>query len=115
MRTITFYQDHFTDFYFDQPEKVQRKIDYVLDLIRTVDRVPEKFMKHITNSDGIYEIRVKVGSNIYRIMCFWDDGNLVVLINSFQKKTQKTPKNEIKKAEKLKQQYFEDKGNGKNE
>ena len=115
MRNIIFYEDHFTDFYFKQPEKVQRKIDYVLDLVRNVDRVPEKFLKHLTNTDGIYEIRVSVGNNIYRILCFWDDGDVVVLVNSFQKKTQKTPKGQINKAERLKAEYFAEKKNQENQ
>lgn len=61
------------------------------------------------NTDGIYEIRVEYESNIYRIFCFFDEGNLVVLINSFQKKSQKTPTKEIELAKKLKKQYFIDK------
>ena len=63
-------------------------------------------------TDGLYEIRVKVGSNIYRIFCFFDEGKLIVLINAFQKKDQKTPKSEINKAEKIKKKYFYDKSKG---
>ena len=94
---------------------MQRKIEYVLDLVRNVDRVPEKFLKHLTNTEGIYEIRVAVGNNIYRILCFWDDGDVVVLVNSFQKKTQKTPRAQIEKAERLKARYFAEKKGKKNE
>ncbi len=61
----------------------------------------------MTGTDGIYEIRVEVGSNIYRIFSCFDKGNIVVLFNGFQKKTQKTPKQEIELAEKLKKEYFE--------
>jgi phage-related protein len=75
-----------------------------------VERVPEKYFKHLTGSDGIYEVRVEVGSDIFRVFCFFDKGKLVVLANGFQKKTQKTPKNEIELAEKLKAQYFYEKG-----
>jgi phage-related protein len=114
MRRIIFYKAYFTDFYFRQTDKVQRKIDYVFDLVRTVERVPEKFLKHLTHSDGIYEIRVSQGNNTFRIMCFWDEGELIVLLNSFQKKSQKTPANEIRKAERLKKEYFEAK-NGRKE
>jgi len=71
--------------------------------------VPEKFFKHLEGTEGLFEIRIKVGSDIFRIFCFFDEGNLVILINGFQKKTEKTPKNEIEKAERLKQKYYEDK------
>lgn len=70
--------------------------------------IPDKFFKHLEGTDGLFEIRVKVGSDIYRIFCFFDKGNLVILLNGFQKKTDKTPKNEIIKAEKLKQKYHEE-------
>jgi phage-related protein len=66
-------------------------------------------LDHITGSDGIFEIRIEVGSNIFRIFCCFDKGNLVILFNAFQKKTQKTPKKEIELAEKLKKEYFEQK------
>lgn len=81
-----------------------------MQLIATLDRVPEKYFKHITGSTGIYEIRVEVGSDIYRVFSFFDEGQLVILLNGFQKKTQKTPKNEIELAEKLKKEYFDEKG-----
>jgi len=71
--------------------------------------VPEKFFKHLAGTDGLYEIRVKVGSSIFRIFCFFDKGKLVILLNGFQKKKQKTPKNEIVKAERLKKEYYESK------
>ena len=71
--------------------------------------VPEKFYKHLEGTEGLFEIRIKVGRDIFRIFCFFDEGNLVILINGFQKKTDKTPKNEIEKAERLKQKYYEDK------
>jgi phage-related protein len=72
-----------------------------------VDRVPKKFLDHMTGTDGLYEIRVEVGSNIFRIFCCFDKGNLVILFNGFQKKSQKTPRQEIELAEKLKREYFE--------
>ena len=80
----------------------------VIGLALTLKVVPEKFFKHLKGSDGLYEMRVKVGSNIYRIFCFFNKGNLIILLNGFQKKSTKTPKNEIRKAEQLKQQYYED-------
>ncbi len=97
------------EFYNDLNKKVQDKIDWVFELIRTVDFIPKRFFEHIENTDGIFEIRVEFESNIYRIFCFFDEGNLVILINAFQKKTKKTPKAEIELAKKLKKQYFIDK------
>ncbi len=91
-RQIIFHKHYFIEFYSTQVRKVQ-----------------EKFLDHVTGSDGIFEIRIEVGSNIFRIFCCFDKGNLVVLFNAFQKKTQKTPKNEIELAAKLKKEYFHQK------
>jgi phage-related protein len=112
VRKIIFYEGYFSSFYFDQTEDVQEKIDFVLDLISNVERVPVKFLKYLESTDGLYEIRVKVGSNIYRIFCFFDEGKLVVLLNGFQKKTEKTPKKELNQAEKIKKKYFKEKEEG---
>lgn len=109
IREIKFYQNHFTDFYQKQDEKVKSKIKYTLDLIRQVERVPEKLLKHMTEYDRLYEVRVEVKSNIYRIFCCFDNNKLVVLFNAFQKKTQKTPQQEIDKAVRLKREYFKSK------
>ena len=99
------------DFYLGQNEKIKEKIKYVLELIKQVDQVPEKFLKHITGTDGLYEVRIEYQSNIYRVFSCFDEGKLVVLFNGFQKKTEKTPRNEIEKALKLKNEYFENKIN----
>lgn len=111
VREIISYRHYFKEFNDSLPLVVQRKIDYVLDLIRHVPRVPEKFLKHIEGSKGLFEVRVEAQSNIYRIFCFFDEGKLVVLINGFQKKTQKTPKSEIELATRLKEEYFQEKPN----
>jgi len=105
-RIIIFHKYYFQDFYLEVSDNVKEKIGYVFRLIKTVDKVSEKFLKHIEGTDGLYEIRIEVGSNIYRFFCCFDKGNLVVLFNAFQKKTQKTPKQEIELAEKLKKEYF---------
>ncbi len=78
-------------------------------MIEEIQKVPESFLKHIENTDGLFEIRVQLGNNIFRIFCFFDQGKLVVLANGFQKKTQKTPKKEIEKALKIKRQYESEK------
>lgn len=111
-RQIIFYAHYFTDFYAKQSSKVQEKIAYVFTLIRRVHKVPKKFLDHMTGTDGLYEIRIEHGSNIYRIFCCFDKGNLVVLFNGFQKKSQKTPKQEIELALKLKNEYFKGKNDG---
>ena len=108
-RKIIFYEDYFVEFYQNQETKVKEKIQYVLELIKQVERIPEKFLKHISETDGLYEIRIEYKSNIYRIFCCFDKGNLVVLFNGFQKKTQKTPSGEIEKALKQMKEYFDNK------
>ncbi len=74
-----------------------------------LEQIPENYLKFIQNSSGLYEIRVQVGNNIFRIFCFFDLDNLVVIGNGFQKKTQKTPKQQIKKAEQIKTDYYDSK------
>jgi len=88
---------------------VQEKIEYVFKILRTVQNVPKKFLDHMTGTDGLYEIRIEFESNIYRVFCCFDTGNLVVLFNGFHKKAQKTPKKEIDMALKLKGEYFNSK------
>jgi len=84
---------------------VQSKIEWTLNLIRVTRQIPEKYFKHLEGTNGLYEIRVEVGRNIYRIFSFFDIGNLVVLGNAFQKKSQKTPKQELEKALKIMEEY----------
>lgn len=109
IRDIIFYKDYFQQFYVEQTIEVRRKINYVFNIIQTQQRVPVKFFRIIEDEKGLYEIRVEFESNIYRIFCCFDDGNLVVLFNAFQKKTQKTPAKEIEKARKLKEEYLKEK------
>jgi len=89
MRTLETFKQYYWDFYHAQSKAVQTKIDYVLHIVMTVERVPTKFFKHI--EDGIYEIRIKSGSDIFRIFSFFDEGKLVILLHGFTKKTQKLP------------------------
>ncbi len=107
-RSIILYKNYFEEFYWTQEEKIRMKIDFVLNIIRDLDQIPEQYFKHLKNTDGLYEARIKLGSNIFRIICFFDKGNLVVLLNGFQKKSQKTPKKEIELAERLKKEYYEE-------
>jgi phage-related protein len=108
-RKITFYKNYFQDFFVKQNKKVKAKIVWTFDLVEDLQRVPETYLKHIENTDGLYEIRVQLGSDIFRIFCFFDQGQLVVLVNGFQKKTQKTPRKEIEMALKIKGEYESEK------
>lgn len=107
-QTIVF-GDYFWDFYNKQTLEVQRKIDWVIGLVRSLRIVPEKYFKHLEGTNGLFEMRIKVGTDIYKVFCCFDKGNLVILFNGFQKKLEKTPRQEIERAEKLKQLYYESK------
>ena len=108
-RKIVFFKSYFQNFFNQQSKKVKEKIVWTFDLIEDLQRVPETYFKHIEDTDGLYEIRVQIGSDIFRIFCFFDKGNLVVLANGFQKKTQKTSKKEIELALKIKSAYENEK------
>jgi len=108
-RTVVFYKNYFQEFFEKQRTKVQDKFIWTLNLIEVLPTVPETYLKHIENTDGLYEIRVQQGSDIFRVFCFFDDGQLIILINGFQKKEQKTPKKEIEKALKIKGEYADEK------
>ncbi len=109
-RKIFYYKSYYLDFFGTLKEDVKKKFNWTLKLVETLERVPSKYFKHIKNSSGLYEIRVESGGNIFRVFCFLDKGKMIILINGFQKKSQKTPKKEIEMAEKLKKQYFDEKG-----
>ena len=105
IRTVVFYKDYFKAFFSNQREKVQKKIIWTLELIQELDKVPETYLKHLENTDGLYEIRIQQGNDIFRLFCFFDKGKLIIIANGFQKKTQKTPKKEIEKALQIKAEY----------
>ncbi len=71
--------------------------------------MPETYLKHLEGTNGLYEIRIQLASDLFRIFCFFDEGKLVVLANGFQKKTQKKPRQEIAKALKIMEEYYENK------
>jgi phage-related protein len=106
LREIKFYKNYFDDFFKTLSEVVKEKIDEVLFAIRILDRIPPKFFGKIEGRKGLFEIRVEYESNIYRIFCCFDKGNLIILFNGFQKKTQKTPQGELEKAETIMNEYF---------
>ena len=104
-RQVIAFKNYFLDFYMSQPDNVQRKIEWTLNLIQVTRQVPEKYFKHLEGTKGLYEIRVEVGSNTYRIFSFFDKGNIVVLGSAFQKKSQKTPKQELERALRIMEEY----------
>lgn len=104
-REIIAYGSYYKDFLATMTEKEKQKVKYVLSLLETEDRMPVKFIKIIR--DGLYELRISYNGNIYRIFFIFDEGQIVVLFNGFQKKTQKTPQSEIVKALKIKEEYYE--------
>ena len=106
-RRILTYGGYFEAFMSTLNEKEQEKIQYGLLLLKTQDRLPKKFIKLIR--DGLYELRTEYGGNIFRVFFIFDEGKVVVLFNGFQKKSQKTPPNEIEKALKIMEAYYADK------
>jgi phage-related protein len=108
-RELFFFKDYFENFFDNQTEKVQSKILWTLRIIEEVEYIPEVYFKHLKDTSGIYEIRVQSGSNIFRILCFFDIENLVVIGHGFQKKSQKIPKQQIEKAEQIKKEYYDNK------
>ena len=106
-RNIQYYKNYFIDFYNALDSATQRKLAYVIQYVKTESRWNEKFVKFIR--DGLFELRAMHNGNIYRVFFILDDGNIIILFNGFQKKTQKTPKQEIEKAIKLKNQYYAEK------
>ena len=106
-RRIRTYGGYFEAFMETLTVKEQEKVQYGLLLLKTQDRLPQKFVKFIR--DGIYELRTEFGGKIFRVFFIFDEGEIVVLFNGFQKKTQKTPIGEIERAIKIKEAYYADK------
>jgi len=109
IRSVEAYKNYFAEFLSGQKQAVKDKIYWTINLIESVPMVSEKFLKKLAGTDGLFEIRIEVGSDIFRIFCIFDDRRLVILLNGFAKKTQKTPKREIDRALRLKEQYYEEK------
>lgn len=109
VRTAKLYKNYFKDFYKSLDAKTKAKVNWTIKLIEHHEVVPIEYFKKLTGTDDIWEIRVRQGSNTYRILCFFDKGQLIILENGFQKKTNKTPKTEIAKAERIRKEYFNEK------
>lgn len=108
-REVVTYKDYFEDFFKQQNRKTQDKIIKVLDILENVERVPSSYLKYIEGTNGLFEVRVQLGSNIFRIFCCFDGNRLIVLFSGFQKKTQKTPQKEKDRAIRIMNEYFNDK------
>ena len=108
-RNIFFYGPHFRVFYDLQTDRVQQKIDYVLSLIAGVERIPEKFLKHIEGTKGLYEVRVRAGGEAMRIFGFFEEGGSLILLNAFKKTSEKIPGREMSLAQKLRRGYLAEK------
>ena len=109
IRTVEYYKRYALDFINSQGPKVTATLNWTIGLIERVPRVPENYLKHLEGTDGLYEIRAQHGSDIFRLFCVFDGGNVILLFNGFQKKTQKTPPNEIERALKIKKEYEQEK------
>ena len=114
IRQLVVFEDHFKEFRKTLDKEALKKLYQVLTLIMKVEIVPIRFLKAIKGRKGLYEIRSEYEGNIYRVFCCFDEGNLVILFNGFQKKTQKTPVEQLDKAEALMKKYFELKRNKNN-
>lgn len=104
-RRIIAFGQYYQEFISSLDEYEKKKVHYILSLLQTEDRLPIKFIKLIR--DGLYELRIQYNGNIFRIFFIFDEGQVVVLFNGFQKKSQKTPEKEIAKALKIKEEYYE--------
>ena len=103
-RKILYFKNYFLSFYRTLTEGAQKKFDYSLAMLKIQERISERFVKYIR--EGIFEVRASHDGNVYRAFFIFDEGNVVLLFNGFQKKTQKTPESEIKKAIQIKNEYY---------
>jgi phage-related protein len=108
-REILYYDTYYLEFFETLKPEVKKKFNWTLQLIASINQVPIKYFKHLSQSDGLYEIRVEFQGNIYRIFCCFDEGQVVILFNGFQKKSQKTPSGELAKAVRIMNEYFDEK------
>jgi phage-related protein len=109
IRQVIAYKNYFEDFLMGQPKKVQDKIYKIVEAIETFERIPANYLKFIEGTKGLYEARIQLGSDIWRVFCFFDQGKLVILLNGFIKKSQKTTRKEIDKALGLMSNYYTEK------
>ena len=109
IRTIVAYKEYFKDFKRTVSQQVIDKFYEIFLYIMTMEVIPSIYFRSVEGVKGLFEIRVEEGGNIYRVFCCLDEGNLVILFNAFQKKSQKTPQSEIDKAKRIMKAYFQEK------
>ncbi|MBQ1754992.1 MAG: type II toxin-antitoxin system RelE/ParE family toxin [Bacteroidales bacterium] len=114
VRQVVVFENHFKEFRKTLNRETLKKLYQVLTLIMMVEEVPAQFLRAIVGRKGLFEIRVEHGNNIYRVFCCFDEDKLVILFNGFQKKTQKTPAEQLDKAEALMKKYYDQKSNRTN-
>ena len=107
VRQVVVFEEHFKEFRKTLDKNSLKKLYQVLTLIMMVKEIPVRFLKAIEGRKGLYEIRIEQGNNLYRVFCCYDEGNLVILFNGFQKKSRRTPVSQLEKAEALMKKYFE--------
>ncbi len=112
MKEIVFYKtitnkNPVKDFLDSLSSKEAQKVVWVLKLIEDLPQVPRQYFKKLANTDDIWEVRVNVEKKAFRILCFFDGINLIVLAHAIQKKTQKTPRQAIRIAQARKKDYFQ--------
>jgi phage-related protein len=108
-RRIQFYGPRVLDFFNTLDQHTIEKIEWTIELIKNLDRIPNKYFKHLTGTNGLYEIRCEWLRNAIRLFCFFDEGKMIIIVHGFKKKTQKTPLKEIQQALKIKNEYYEEK------
>jgi phage-related protein len=111
-KTIIFYRTAdgkcpVQEFLDSLPAKAAQKVTWVLTLIEDLDVVPSTYFKKLVSTEEIWECRIQLGSNAYRIFCFFDGNSVVVLTHGLIKKTQKTPHREIERAEACRRDYLQ--------
>jgi len=109
VREVVLFKRYFDEFFDKQPLKVQEKLYWSIRVLETVEDIPRNHLKILRDTDGLMEMRTQFGGNIYRVFCFFDEGKVVVLMNGFQKKTEKTPQNEIERALRIREEYYAEK------
>ncbi len=111
MRVIEFYRTESNkcpveDFLMSLPDKQSKKIAWTLRVVRDLENVPTEYLKKLTSTDDIWEVRATIGNNTFRLLGFFDGPKLIVLTSGFAKKSNKVPKRHIETAEERKQDYY---------
>jgi len=109
IRPVFYYKNFYLDFFQCLNSDVKKKLIWTIKFIATSQSVPVEFLKRIENANGLYEIRLEVGADFYRVLCFFDNEKLIILINGFRKKSKRTSIREIELGQRIKKEYFYEK------